>query len=258
MEKIKLLSGKTYQLVTNGIRNTDDGYKFIFDPGEDGFDSVEKEFCNSENTKIMYIVGNNDETSQSIVGYTKYKGMEKSVEYQISSQETGTVMIVTMSKPEIEDRVKTIEQDASIYKTVAILSAFKFTDQQAVKVKELYPKWSSLPDGEPLTKQEDAVKGTEITKVLGDDGKLYKVITSHNKQSDWAPGQATASLFTVIDEEHSGTVDDPIPYSVNMVVYNGKYYSYNGVVYLCIRDSGIALQYTPDQLLNNYFSVVTN
>lgn len=169
--------------------------------------------------------------------------------------------VLTVLQREADARssdLATISRENSTLRTAATFAAISFTDAQALAVKELYPKWSSLPDGEPLTKQEDAVKGTEITKVLGDDGKLYKVITSHNKQSDWAPGKTTESLFTVIDEEHSGTVDDPIPYSINMVVYNGKYYSYNGVIYLCIRDSGIALQYTPDQLLDNYFSLATN
>lgn len=51
-------------------------------------------------------------------------------------------------------------------------------------------------------------------------------------------------------------MEDPIPWAVNMIAYEGKYYCYNAVLYLCTRDSGIALQYAPDQLIDQYFSVV--
>ena len=147
-------------------------------------------------------------------------------------------------------------QKMTVVEHAAVFSAAAFTDDQAVQVKEIYPLWSSLPDGTPLTSKEDAKLGTEITKVRSDDNLLYAVIKSHNKQSDWAPGQEAASLFTVIDETHAGTQDDPIPYHVNMIVYEGKYYTYGDKLYKCIRNSEIALQYTPDQLLDNYFTEV--
>ncbi len=120
-----------------------------------------------------------------------------------------------------------------------------FADEQALQVKSVYPIWSALAEGTQLTKQEEATTGTEITKVLGDDDKLYKVNTSHKKQSDWAPGIEVAALFVVIDEEHAGTIDDPIPASVNMIYYEGKYYDEEGTLYLCTRDSEVPLQYLP-------------
>lgn len=117
------------------------------------------------------------------------------------------------------------------------------SDDVAVKAIDLYPIWRV---GESLA--------------VGDrrqhNGKLYKVKTQHITQSDWEPGIETASLFEVIDIEHSGALDDPIPYDVNIEVFNGKYYSYNDVIYLCIRDSGQPLYTTPDALLNNYFEIV--
>ena len=158
--------------------------------------------------------------------------------------------------PSADSKIETMKVKMNVLQSVATMAAFSFTDEQSLAVKDIYPIWSELSEGTLLTKKEDAKTGTEITKVLGDDGKLYKVIVTHNKQSDWAPRQATASLFTVIEENHEGTEEDPIPYSVNMIVYEGKYYTYNGVLYKCIRDSGIALQYTPDQLIDQYFQLV--
>lgn len=115
-------------------------------------------------------------------------------------------------------------------------------DQTALSGIDLYPTWE-----------------IGLTVAIGDryryNEKLYKVIQAHTTQSDWTPDVA-ASLFTVIDVQHAGTTDDPIPWAVNMECYNGKYYTWENVLYKCIRDSGIALAYTPDQLLGNYFEVV--
>lgn len=115
-------------------------------------------------------------------------------------------------------------------------------DQTAAKAVFFYPEW---------------VAGKAVKK--GDriafEGKLYKVIQDHTTQDNWKPSQATASLWEVIDVEHAGTAEDPIPWSRNMISYNGKYYTWESVLYKCIRDSGIALQYSPDQLLNNYFEL---
>jgi hypothetical protein len=85
--------------------------------------------------------------------------------------------------------------------------------------------------------------------------KLYKVIQPHTAQADWTP-DITASLYTVIDETHKGTLEDPIPWSVNMECFKNLYYTYNGVLYRAIRDSGIALAYTPDLLVGQYFELV--
>lgn len=70
-------------------------------------------------------------------------------------------------------------------------------------------------------------------------GQVYAVLTPHNLQADWIPGKGTESLYKRIDEEHQGTLKDPIPYEGNMVLENGKYYSQNGKTYKCIRDTGI-------------------
>ena len=128
-------------------------------------------------------------------------------------------------------------------KLVAAIRAMRLTaeDQTAARAVELYPSWAA-----------------GLTVAVGDrlqhGGKLYKVIQAHTTQADWSPDVA-ASLFEVIDVEHSGTAEDPIPWAVNMECFSGKYYTWEGVLYLCIRDSGIALAYTPDQLLGNYFEL---
>lgn len=84
---------------------------------------------------------------------------------------------------------------------------------------------------------------------------LFECITPHTSQSDWAP-ELTPSLWNRIDLEHAGTKEDPIPAALNMMYYKGKYYIEGDVLYLCTRDSGIALAYLPSQLVGQYFEVV--
>lgn len=57
-------------------------------------------------------------------------------------------------------------------------------------------------------------------------------------------------------EEPDGSKDKPFPATNNMQYYNGKYYTYNDVLYLCNRDTGVPVWHTPDQLVGIYFQVV--
>ena len=66
----------------------------------------------------------------------------------------------------------------------------------------------------------------------------------------------TASLWERIDEEHAGTLEDPIPYAPPMELFNGKYYTQDGVKYLCNRDSGQALSYNLPELVGLYVELV--
>ena len=132
-------------------------------------------------------------------------------------------------------------------KLVAAIKAMTVTadDQTAVRAVELYPPFEVVV-GKKLK------KGTRVVF----NGILYKYKGDENTEivTTWNPVDA-ASIWEAIDIEHAGTAEDPIPWAVNMQCYNGKYYTWNGVLYLCTRDSGIALAYTPDQLIGHYFNV---
>lgn len=67
-------------------------------------------------------------------------------------------------------------------------------------------------------------------------GKLWRCGQAHTSQTGWEPENAPA-LWTEICERHAGTLADPIPYSGNMALESGKYYSQIGVVYRCTRDT---------------------
>lgn len=114
------------------------------------------------------------------------------------------------------------------------VNTMALTDQVALSVKLVYPIWGSedLPMGTPVKAND---------KFQYPKGTLYKVYSPHNLQADWIPGKGTESLYVRIDEEHKGTLEDPIPYDGNMILENGKYYSQDGKTYKCIRDTGIAV-----------------
>ena len=69
------------------------------------------------------------------------------------------------------------------------------------------------------------------------------------------------TLFVKIEETHGGTLEDPIPASVNLEYEKGKYYIENDVVYLMNREGmadgeSIVLHFLPSQLVGQYFEVI--
>lgn len=138
--------------------------------------------------------------------------------------------------------------DSEIFRMLvkmAIKQAKTITDdQEALDVQILYPSWES-----------QIGKTVEVGTYLRYEDKLYKVIQQHTIQETWQP-TVSQSLYTVIDKEHSGTIDDPIPWSTNMECFQGKYYVENDVIYLCTRDSGTALHHNIVNLIGLYFQAI--
>lgn len=89
-------------------------------------------------------------------------------------------------------------------------------------------------------------------KIVSHDDKLWRVRQPHTAQADWMPSLESASLWEVIEVEHSGTLDDAIPYTPPMEIFNGKYYTEDNLTYLCTRDSGIALSHPLSALVGVY------
>lgn len=125
------------------------------------------------------------------------------------------------------------------------------TDQVALQGKELYSAWKA---GENV-KVGDRKMHNDI---------LWKCAQAHTTQAGWEPSISTASLWTAINEEHAGTIEDPIPVPEGLVSFEyewGKYYSESGTLYLCDRQGGkegdtYRLTYKPSALIGHYFSVV--
>lgn len=119
-------------------------------------------------------------------------------------------------------------------------------DADALAVKDIYPIWEHLI-GQTVDKA-----GFKFTY----RGDLYKTIPAvHTFSEQWVPGVGTESLYARIDEAHAGTMDDPIPYSGNMELVEGVYYTQDGVVYLCTRSTGQPVYNALSELVGLYVEV---
>lgn len=117
------------------------------------------------------------------------------------------------------------------------------TDEEALENIELFPTWQS----------RIGVQVQQGERLYYDD-KLYKVQQTHTPQEDWRP-DATASLYVQVIADDAGTIDNPIAYEVNMELVEGKYYTEEGVKYLCVRALAQSVWHLAD-LVGNYVEVV--
>ena len=123
-------------------------------------------------------------------------------------------------------------------------------DADALTVKTLYPHWEELVT--------IGVVEADAGYKFYYNGDLYRCRNANPQfQETWVPGIDTAALYERIDETHSGTIDDPIPYEGNMELKNGTYYSQDGVVYLCNRDTGIPVYQPLKDLVGIYVEVAS-
>ena len=132
--------------------------------------------------------------------------------------------------------------------TKAGINTLEMTDDESLQVKDLYPQWEEYVD-----------KSLEVGMKVQYDDKLYKVrqdITT--VLSNQPPSIATAALYEEINESHTGTSEDPIPYNNNMELVEGKYYSQDGVTYLCTRSTGQAVYNPLKDLVGIYVEVHVN
>lgn len=136
--------------------------------------------------------------------------------------------------------------DVLLFVLPPLLNALTVDDNTAVRMKQFYPKFENLI-GQTL------VLGNRFTYA----DELWEVIQpSLMIQEQYAPGTGMESLYKRIDETHSGTEADPIPYKGNMALENGKYYYQNGALYLCNRDTGNPVYHTLEELRDLYVELV--
>ena len=115
------------------------------------------------------------------------------------------------------------EAEVSRMLITAQINTLSVDDNTALRMLEFYPEWAS---------DTDYTVGYRVQR----SGRLWRCLQTHTSQAGWEPENA-ASLWTEICESHAGTLEDPIPYNGNMALESGKYYSQDGKVYRCTRDT---------------------
>lgn len=119
------------------------------------------------------------------------------------------------------------ESEVTAMLITAQINTLTVDDNTALRMKSFYPTFGSIV-GQTKT------KGFKFTYA----NKLWSVAQAELMiQSHYPPGEGMESLYTEVCETHSGTIDDPIPYSGNMALENGKHYTQDYAIYLCNRDT---------------------
>ena len=135
------------------------------------------------------------------------------------------------------NRAEALKYRAAIERGVQFLD-----DGTALTVKGLFPAW----------KADTAY--TVGCKVTYND-RLWRCVQAHASQYGWEP-EFVPAMWESINETHSGTEDDPIPYEGNMALTNGLYYVQDYVVYRCIRDTGAPIYHALAEMVGMYVEVI--
>ena len=141
----------------------------------------------------------------------------------------------------------TYTERARALRPYIVKAAENLSDTDAAKAVELFEAWAY-----PVS--------YAVGDRRSDGGKLYKCRQEHTSQEDWKPS-ATPALWAVVDAEHAGTKEDPIPAARGMEYTYGLYYTdpEDGKLYLCERTGAAAgdkiiLHYLPHELVGQYFT----
>lgn len=137
------------------------------------------------------------------------------------------------------------EMADDVKKVTRKINYIGLTDNEALSVKELYPRWEDKVD---MTIEQGYI-------TLYNDS-LWRARQTHTALAIYPPSMDTAALYEVIVKDHEGTESDPIPYTPPMEIFADKYYIQYDVLYKCTRDSQTALTYNLADLVGLYVEEV--
>lgn len=198
----------------------------------------------------------------------EYDNSEYSLAGEIVDHRNGTVSI-KMGKPTeaetavgavvaLTGEVVTVARAAELRPVIEQASA-SLSDGEAAKSPELFPRWADHIG--------ETVKPGDRRSDMDERGVLhvYRVNKGqgHTTQENWPP-HSTPAMWTIINVDHAGTQDDPIPAARGMEYEYGLYYKdpEDTKLYLCERmgeaaGGKIVLQYLPHELVGQYFKEAT-
>lgn len=263
--KIKLINGTICDVsraeVTNGRLEID----FKNKQAED----LQEIFTSSGNLNIIELLTDANEKFGDLPGWTVYGGVitfgdTKTVILTKSTDDTDRRITEAESKAlqaktiaeDLRDNGVPVERDAVLNASIMVarVSAQTLDDNEALKAKAIYSTWEELVS-RGFTADKAGYKFTY-------GNALYKTVQNYQTfQAEWVPGEGTESIFTRIDEVHSGMIEDPIPAARNMEYIKGIYYLDGGKIYLMNRagmevGEGVTLQFMPSELIGQYFELV--
>lgn len=218
-------------MLTPEMRKSLDGSKVVL------HEEMVKAYLTAENEEVSTLAEGDgmfksyafdDAEFREILASEEWTNLERASQTPTHTSDFGVVAGIVNAEKTVKDGIQTME----------------LTDEESLEVKEMYPEWESKM-GQQVNVGEKYQYG----------GKLWKVLQQHTVQENWKPGEGTESLYTEVSKGHAGTKEDPIPYNNNMELENGKYYSQDGVTYLCTRDTEIPVYQPLADLVGIYVEV---
>lgn len=140
----------------------------------------------------------------------------------VQETDAGRVLREEQAKAAAEARL-TGQMQAAV--KLYVQKATDIPDEQALEMPDLFYTWDEVLEAGELL---------EANTILNLGGQLYRVVQAVTPQAHQRPdSEGMLAIYRPIDETHAGTQEDPIPFVYGMDTEQGKYYSYNGKLYLC-------------------------
>ena len=117
------------------------------------------------------------------------------------------------------------------------INSLDLSNNDAIKFKDYLPYWADY-----------------INKSMPKDFKFqynnqpYKTLQYINIVLENQTPDLVYALYAIINEEHEGTLEDPIPYVQQMSIEKGKYYIQYDVIYYAIQDMPTGMPYDLNQI----------
>lgn len=117
------------------------------------------------------------------------------------------------------------------------INSLDLSNNDTIKYKDYLPDWNDYVG-----------KSLPINFKFKYNNQPYQTIQYINVVlSDQTP-DIVYSLYVAINEEHEGTLEDPIPYVQQMAIEKGKYYIQYDVVYIAIQNMPTGMPYDLNQI----------
>lgn len=165
---------------------------------------------------------------------------------EITAEEKDRIISAKLTaKGQLTNINESVNQTNSLL--TASINSFGLSAKKALEYKDIHPEW--LKD----------VVGNEIDKgfrfkyreTSEEEYVLWESLKLHTAQEQYPPSSDTASLYKIVQEEHAGTLEDPIPYVQMMALELNKYYIQEGVIYKCIQATGTGMPYDLKDMHSN-------
>lgn len=223
-----ILSGATLSIITAIL----DNYSAM--------DTLETALRTPGNLKTVIFAEDSQSTGDT---YTEMKLLDPT--YTMAKKTEDGKVLATFGIREMTEQEKEIESLEKYQGEEIGIALSYLSDEEALTVKELNPEWRTLIG-----------KTVKIgTRFLYKDNLFRTLQDNLLIQEQWIPGEGTESIYVRIDETHAGTMEDPIPYNGNMILENGKYYIQDEIIYLCNRNTEIAVYHPLSELVGIYVEI---